>query len=151
MAAGFALAAVTVMLVERFGHVMGYWLVAGGLALIGITASIVVSAKERKQETAEQEAEKTDTQGVVSDAAADAVVQAPIALLGALATLPGGAAGAVGAARAFGRHWPLIVLLAAIGALFWPTENDVPTDEEWEPTRRSNGSDTPMASDELRH
>ena len=27
IAAGFALAAVTVMLVERFGHVMAYWLV----------------------------------------------------------------------------------------------------------------------------
>ena len=29
IAAGFALAAITVMLVERFGHVMAYWLVAG--------------------------------------------------------------------------------------------------------------------------
>ena len=33
IAAGFALAAITVTLVERFGHVMAYWLVAGGLAL----------------------------------------------------------------------------------------------------------------------
>jgi hypothetical protein len=29
IALGFALAAITVMLVERFGHVTGYWLVAG--------------------------------------------------------------------------------------------------------------------------
>ena len=36
IAAGFALAAFTVMLVERFGHVTAYWLVAGGLALIGV-------------------------------------------------------------------------------------------------------------------
>ena len=34
IAAGFALAAISVMLVERFGHVMAYWLVAGGLALV---------------------------------------------------------------------------------------------------------------------
>ena len=39
IAAGFALAAITVMLVERFGHVMAYWLVAGGLALIGVITS----------------------------------------------------------------------------------------------------------------
>ncbi len=46
IAAGFALAAITVMLVERFGHVMAYWLVAGGLALVGVIATIVVSVKE---------------------------------------------------------------------------------------------------------
>ena len=50
IAAGFALAALTVMLVERFGHVMAYWLVAGGLALIGVIASIVVSVKEHEEE-----------------------------------------------------------------------------------------------------
>jgi hypothetical protein len=37
---GFALAAVTVMLVERFGHVMTYWLVAA----MGVIAFIVVAA-----------------------------------------------------------------------------------------------------------
>ncbi len=150
IAAGFALAAITVMLIERFGHVMGYWLVAGGLALIGIIASIVVSAKERKEEATEHEAEKTDTQEVVSDATADAMVQAPIALLGALATMPGGAAGALGATRVLGRNWPLVVLLMAIGALFWPTKNDEPLEEERELARRPNGSDAPMPS-ALRH
>ena len=79
IALGFALAAITVMLVERFGHVMAYWLVAGGLALIGIVAAIVVSVKEHEEEAAEQHAERTDTQEVVSEAAAQAVVQTPIA------------------------------------------------------------------------
>ena len=32
IAAGFALAACTMMLVERFGQVAAYWMVAGGLA-----------------------------------------------------------------------------------------------------------------------
>jgi hypothetical protein len=53
------------MLIERFGHVMAYWLVAGGLALIGVIASIVVSVKEHEEEVAEQQAVNTDTQGVV--------------------------------------------------------------------------------------
>jgi hypothetical protein len=42
IALGFGLAATTVMLVERFGQVMAYWIVAGGLALIGIVAALVV-------------------------------------------------------------------------------------------------------------
>ena len=42
------------MLVEHFGHVMGYWLVAGGLALIGVIASVAVSFKEREEEAAVQ-------------------------------------------------------------------------------------------------
>ena len=98
------------MLVERFGHVMAYWLVAGGLALIGVIASIVVSVKEHEEEVAEQQAAKTDTEEVVSDATAQALVQTPIALLGALMTMPGGAAGALSAARLLGRNWPLVLL-----------------------------------------
>jgi hypothetical protein len=149
IAAGFALAAITVMLVERFGHVMAYWLVAGGLALIGVIASIVVSVKEHEEEAAEQQAAKTDTEEVVSDAAAQALVQTPVALLGALMTMPGGAAGALGAARLLGRNWSLVLLLVVIGALFWPTE-DAPAEEDVVVGRKPNGSDDPMPSS-LRH
>jgi hypothetical protein len=142
IAAGFALAAITVMLVERFGHVMAYWLLAGGLALIGVIASTIVSVKEHQEEVAEQEAAKTDTEQVVSDATAEAMVQTPIALLGALMTMPGGAAGPLSAGRLLGRN----LLLVAIGALYWPTKNDEPLEEEREPAQRPNGSDAPMPS-----
>lgn len=149
IAAGFALAAITVMLVERFGHVIAYWLVAGGLALIGVIASIVVSVKEREEESAEQQAAKTDTEEVVSDATDQALAQTPIAWLGAVMTMPGGAAGALSAARLLGRNWPLVLLLAMIGALFWSTEN-APADEDVVATRKPNGSDDHMPS-ALRH
>jgi hypothetical protein len=149
IAAGFALAAITVMLVERFGHVMAYWLVAGGLALIGVIASIVVSVKEHEEEAAEQQAAKTDSEEVVSDATAQALVQTPVALLGAIMTMPGGAAGALGAARLLGRNWSLVLLLVVIGALFWPTE-DAPAEEDVVVGRKPNGSDDPMPSS-LRH
>ena len=74
IALGFALAAITVMLVERFGHVTGYWLVAGGLAAIGIVAAITVSVKEHEEEVAEQQAEQSDTEEVISDATAQAMI-----------------------------------------------------------------------------
>ena len=150
IAAGFALAAITVMLVERFGHVTAYWLVAGGLGLIGVIASIVVSVKEHEEEVAEQQAAKTDTEEVVSDATAQALVQTPIALLGALMTAPGGAAGALSAARVLGRNWPLVLLLVMIGVLFWPTKENEPGEDELEAVRKPNGSDDHMPS-ALRH
>jgi hypothetical protein len=58
IALGFALAAITVMLVGRFGHVLAYWLVAGGLAVIGLVAAILVSVKEHEEEVAGKEAER---------------------------------------------------------------------------------------------
>jgi mannose/fructose/N-acetylgalactosamine-specific phosphotransferase system component IIC len=122
IALGFALAAITVMLVERFGHVTGYWLVAGGLAAIGIVAAITVSVKEHEEEVAEQQAEQSDNEAV-SDATAQAMMQVPLALLGAVFTMPGGATSALKVARILGRKYPLVLLLVLVGALFWPTEN----------------------------
>ena len=141
IAAGFALAAITVMLVERFGHVMAYWLVAGGLAAIGGIAAIAVSVKEHEEEKAEERAEEADTEEVVSDATAQALVQAPIALLGALMTTPGGATSALSVARLLGRNFPLVLLLVMIGALFWPTKGSEAPEEDADMVQRPNGAD----------
>ena len=122
IALGFALAAVAVMLVQRFGHATGYWIMAGGLAAIGIIAAIVVGVKEHEEEVEEQKAEQTDTQEVVSDATAQAMLQAPIALLGALFSAPGGATTALNVARVLGRNFPVVLLIVMIGGLFWPTD-----------------------------
>jgi hypothetical protein len=58
IAVGFILTATAAMLVKRFGHVAGYWMMAGSLAGIGIIAAIVLSVKERKERIAEQKDEK---------------------------------------------------------------------------------------------
>ena len=140
VALGFAIAAIAVMLVERFGHVTAYWIMAAGLAILGVLAAIVVSVKEHEEQIAEDKAQQADTQEVVSDAAAQAIVQAPVALLGALFTTPGGATSAFKVARLLGRNLPLVLLLVMIGALFWPA-----ADAEGEETRidaaggRANG------------
>jgi hypothetical protein len=149
IAVGFALAAVTVMLVERFGHVMAYWLVAGGLAAIGVVAALVVSVKEHEEEVAEKQAETTDTAAVVSDATAEAMVQTPIALLGTLFSVPGGASAALSTARLLGRNYPLVLLLVLIGALFWPTDETRQLQDEAEAARKPNGSEEMPST--LRH
>lgn len=116
---GFALTAITLMLVERFGSIAAYWIMAGGLAVVGILAAVLVSAKEQEQEIAEKEAEESDTAAVATDAAAQAAAQAPLMLLGPLLSTPGAPAMAFSAARTLGRNWALVLLLAAIAALFW--------------------------------
>jgi hypothetical protein len=122
IALGFALAATTVMLVQTFGQVTAYWIMAAGLAVVGLIAAAAVSMKEEQEEKAEELAEQTDTQEVVSEATAQALGQAPFALLGALATAPGGATTLLPVLRLLARNLPLVLLLVMIGALFWPTE-----------------------------
>jgi hypothetical protein len=120
LAAGFALAAITLTLVERFGSIAAYWMVAGGCTAIGLVAALVVSIKEQEAEVADAEAEKADTAEVATDAAAQAAVQLPLALLGTLLTSPAGPTSAAGMLRLLGRNLPLVLLLVAIGFLMWP-------------------------------
>ena len=151
IALGFVLAAVTVMLVERFGQVMAYWMVAGGLAIVGVAAAAVVTVKEQEEEEAEQAAQDADTGDVVSEATAQAVVQTPIALLGALFSVPGGPASALSIARVLGRNFPLVLLLVMIGALFWPGEEAGSSDEQVDTVGGNpNGADDHSPS-ALRH
>ena len=134
VAVGFATAAVTLMLVERFGAINAYWMVAGGFTALGLIAAFVVGMKEQEEEVADAQAEKADTAAVATDAAAQAAVQMPLALLGTLLTSPAGPVSAVGLARMVGRNLPLVILLVLIGLMFWPTEKateetDVADDE----------------------
>ena len=90
-----------------------------------------------------------DTGEVVSEAAAQAAVQTPIALLGALLSMPGGGSSALSVARLLGRNFPLVLLLVMIGALFWPTEETGPAGADAD-APRPNGGDDHMPS-ALRH
>ena len=136
IAVGFALAALAAWLVNRYGYVTGYLLMAGGLAAVGVIAALAVSVKEHEEEAADEAAEETDTTKVATDVAA----QAPLALLGALFTMPGGASSALKVAQVLGRNFPLVLLVALIGALFWPSEEEGDT-ETLRP--RPNGFEPP--------
>ena len=136
IALGFALAALTVWLVNQYGYVTGYLLMAGGLAAVGVVAALAVSFKEHEEEVADQVAQEADTPSVATEVAA----QAPLALLGALFTVPGGASSTLQVAQVLGRNFPLVLLLVVIGALFWPSEEG----EDTETTRRRpNGFEPP--------
>ena len=118
IAAGFALAAGTVMLVERYGHIFAYCSMAGGLAAVGLIAALVVREKEHEEEVADEKAEVKDTANVATEVAA----QAPLALLGGLFTLPGGPGTVLKIARVLGKNYALVLLLVVIGTLLWPSD-----------------------------
>ena len=136
IALGFGLAALSVWLVNQYGYVTGYLIMAGGLAAVGVIAALVVSFKEHEEEVADEVAANADTSNVATEVAA----QAPLALLGALFTLPGGASSALKVAQVLGRNFPLVLLLVLTGALFWPSEEG----EDIESARpHSNGFEPP--------
>ncbi|HEU0017830.1 MAG TPA: hypothetical protein VFQ31_05675, partial [Methyloceanibacter sp.] len=130
IALGFALAGTTVMLVQWLGQATAYWVMAAGLAVVGLIAAVAVSKKEEQEEKAEELAEQTDTQEVVSEATAQALGQAPFALLSSIATAPGAATTLLPVLRLLARNLPLVLLLVMIGALFWPTAAQSPSSTE---------------------
>ena len=139
-ALGFATAATTLALVEKFGTIAAYWIVAGGFTLIGVGATLAIAVKEREEEIAEKEAEVADTAEIVTEAAARAAAQTPLALLGAILATPAGPSTVAGAANVVSRNIPLVVLLALIALLFWPSE---PAEEEEADVGETNASRWP--------
>jgi hypothetical protein len=153
VALGFATAAITFTLVERFGAVMGSWIVTGGFTLIGLVATLVIAAKEQEDEIAEKKAEETDTADVAADAAAQTAAQLPLALLGAILSTPMGPGTVAGGAKLLARNLPLVVLLAVIGLLFWPTESETQTEDTDEEAHagRPNGAEQPRTPNGYHH
>ena len=120
IALGFATAGITLMLVERFGHRNAYFVVAGGFTALGLLAALIVRTKEHDTVVADEQAAKADTADVASDATAAAAVQIPLALLGTLFSSPVGPSSVLSLARVLGRNLPLVIMLVALGILFWP-------------------------------
>jgi hypothetical protein len=122
IAGGFALAAGTMMLVERYGALFAYWTMAGGLAAVGLIAALVVRGKEQEEEAADEKAEAADT----AEVAAEVAAQAPLALMGGLFALPGGPGTVLKIAKVLGNNYALVLLLVVVGTLLWPTNEDKP-------------------------
>jgi Na+/melibiose symporter-like transporter len=123
-ALGFVTAGITLMLVERFGHRNAYFMVAGGFTAIGFLAALIVGAKEHEELVANAQSAKADTADVATDATAAAAAQIPLALLGALFSSAAGPSSLLGTARLLGRNLPLVVMLVALGVLFWPNSTE---------------------------
>lgn len=100
VAAGFALAAIAVGLIEAFGAVAAYALLAGAFALVALVASIFVAANERHQQAVMRgmEAERSSVFSSTLAAAAPMALAQGVGLLG--------------------RRTPLALIGLAIGGLY---------------------------------
>jgi hypothetical protein len=119
---------------------------AGGLAAIGATVAIFVSVRDMKR----RHRTNKPKQPTHPTSQLEVATQAPLAILGGLPTLPGGGATALKVAQLLGRNYPLVLLTALIGLLFWPTSRDKrkqPVEPMWrQPFLRSS----PTARTKLR-
>ena len=121
VAFGFATAAVSLALIERFGATNAFWMMAAGFCAIGLVAATVVTMKEQETAAAEEQQSGEDGLGEIASAAAtQAAGQLPLALLASLLGSPVGSAQT--AVRLIARNIPLVLLLALVALLFWPTE-----------------------------
>ena len=66
VAFGFAMAALSLMLSDRFGHLDAYLIVAGTFTVLGLFAALIVRGKERA-EVAEEKPLNTETSDVGAD------------------------------------------------------------------------------------
>ena len=114
VALGFATAAITLMLVERYGAVVALWIVAGGFTVSGLVAALALTLKERGREIAERRAAELDAARAASTRAA---AQAPMMLLGALLSTSVGPGVVAGGAKALLRNLPLVALTGLIALL----------------------------------
>lgn len=118
VALGFATAAITLHLIDRFGAVNAYWMLAVGFAVVGLLAALTVGV--RMSDDAPVEAPPAGLN--LSDAAASTATQLPIAALGALISGPLGPAASLRIVRMLARNLPLVVFMALIAMLFWPVD-----------------------------
>jgi hypothetical protein len=150
VALGFATAAITHILVERYGEVTAYWIMAAGFAVSGVVAMLAVSTNEREKEVAEEQVEQNDAARVAPDATAQATLEAALALLAAGLATPLGRDTVAAGTKMAASNMPLIILLALIALLFWPvapTSETPDLDDEATRTPRPNGAHQPSSND----
>lgn len=118
VAFGFAIAALSLMLNDRFGHRDAYLIVAGTFTVLGLFAALIVRGKERA-EVAEEKPLNTETSDVGADGTKAAAVGMPFAILGTILTTLGPAP-FLSVLNVFARNLPLLLVLGAVGVLVWP-------------------------------
>jgi len=122
IAIGFAVAALTMQLVERFGAVTATWIVAAAFAvlgLIGLAASKIHDSRveERKIEE-EQKAEAASPS--MSEATSKAAMQLPLALVGSILTSTSGFVSPLSVLRFLARNAALVLFGGILAVLLWP-------------------------------
>ena len=115
LALGFTVAALHATLVQQFGGVMGNWIMAGGLAGLGLIGAIAVKSTEKSEGSFAQEV--SGMPASLSTYSSGVLHAAPVAFH----LLTSMRQPSSGTARVAWRHAPLLFLVGVMSLLFWPT------------------------------
>lgn len=117
LAMGFATAAIAIWLAELYGIIYACWILAGVFALLGLLAAAALNFQNERSALDEKAAVAGDTAEVSAEAATQAAIQLPMALLGSVLTTPLGPATTLGLLKLVVRNLPLILLLGVMALL----------------------------------
>lgn len=133
----FATLAITFALIDRYGAISAFTIVALAYGLVGVLAAISVANAERGKSERRPAVQDTATTTATADVAKTVMAEAPLALVVSLLSSVGGPAAALGATRALVRNWPLVVLAGLVGVLVLSTGKIEPTqtDAEVDPAK----------------
>jgi uncharacterized membrane protein len=124
IALGFATVAAALTLIESFGTKTAFWILAAGFCAIGLLAAMVVTLRQQGAAAAAEQESRESGLGDIGDLASAAATQTagqlPLSLIASFLANP--SAPTFAAARLVARNRPLLLLLALIALLFWPTE-----------------------------
>ncbi len=151
VAGGFATAALTVWLVEHYGHVLAYALMAGAFALIGLITMAVLGTGTAPRASSESAAPEADETAGASDEDASSDMDLFAFLTPEVrAILTSAAPVAVpGIARGVTKNLPLILLVTLIGFVvsrFAQTSRETPTSSDAQTSTGSQPPDQQTAS-----
>ena len=123
----FATLAITFALVDRYGAILAFTIVALAYGIVGVLAAISVANAERGKTERHPTVQDAATTAATADVAKTVMAEAPLALVVSLLGSVGGPTAALGAARAVVRNWPLVVLAGLVGVLVFSTGKTEPT------------------------
>lgn len=133
IAVGFAVAALTMQLVERFGAVTASWMIAAAFAILGLVGLAAAYLHDSRVEVrkAEEEQRAEAEPSSVGEAASKAAAQLPLALVGSLLTTTSGFISPLAVLRFLGRNAALVAFAGILAVLFWPqpAESEAPPGE----------------------
>lgn len=122
VAIGFAIAALTMQLVDRFGGVTASWIIAGGFAVLGLIGLAIANVHDRRQDERKLEDERQAEAASPSmgEATSKAAMQLPLALVGSLLTTASGFISPLTLLRFLGRNAALVAFGSMLAVLLWP-------------------------------
>ena len=126
VAIGFAIAGLTMLLVDRYGAITASWVLAGGFAAIGLIGLVAANMHDNRQEERKAEEEKLAAEAEPSPTMADATSAAkiPLALVGSLLTSTSGFISPTTVLRFLARNAALVAFAGLLAMVLWPQSTD---------------------------